>query len=117
MDDRYREFLPELEEQWRDWSQSDPALDEAQLRRNLLMRIGDRGPRRRVRLVLVAASAALLAVLIGLESTRRPADLATVEEAKLVHETANNVILVLREAKAPIYVLTESTVNGEGERP
>jgi len=117
MDDRHCDLPPELEKQWREWSRTDPVLEEEQLRRNLMMRIGDRRSQRRTRLVLVAAAASVLAILIGFESTRRPPDLATIEESTVVHETANNVILVLREGKTPIYLLTESAAKTEGEGP
>ena len=108
---------PELEERWREWSQIEPAIDEGQLRRNLLDRIPDRRPRLRARLALVAAAASLLAVLIGLESTRRPPPPSNAEGPPVVHETGDNVILILREGKSPIYVLTGPTADGEGERP
>ena len=37
---------PELEEQWREWADTEPTIDERQLRRNLLARIPDRRPPR-----------------------------------------------------------------------
>ena len=111
------DLAPELEERWREWSQLEPAIGEEQLRRNLLDRIPDRRPRPRARLALVAAAASLLAVLIGLETTRRPPPQPIMEGPAVVHETGDNVILILREDKNPIYVLTESRAKSEGERP
>ena len=111
------DLAPELEERWQEWSQLEPAIGEEQLRRNLLDRIPDRRPRPRARLALVAAAASLLAVLIGLESTRRPPPPPVAEGPAVVHETGENVILILRENKTPIYVLTGPTADGEGERP
>jgi hypothetical protein len=106
-----------VEEQWRDWSLSEPAIDEGKLREDLLRRIPARTLHRRTRLVLVAAAASLLAVLIGLESTRRlHAPPIAVETPPMVHEAGDGVILILREGKGPIYVLTEPTAKGEGER-
>jgi len=117
MDMNGNDPAPELEERWREWSQLEPAIGEEQLRRNLLDRIPDRRPRPRARLAVVAAAASLLAVLIGLESTRRPPPQPIMEGPAVVHETGDNVILILREDKNPIYVLTGSTADGEGERP
>jgi len=97
-------LTPEIEEQWRKWSQTEPAIDERQLRRNLLNRIPDRRPQRRLRLVLVAAAASLLAVLIGFEATRVPPGSGVFEDQMLVHDPGDNVILVLREGSDPIYV-------------
>ena len=106
----------ELERQWRDWTEAEPSIDEAQLGKNLMGRLPDRRSRHRTRLVLVAAAASLLAVLIGLESTRQPPVPATVEDLGVVHETGENVILVLREDGDPIYVLLESAAGGRGGR-
>jgi hypothetical protein len=108
MDTNKNDLVPELKERWREWSQLEPAIGEEQLRRNLLDRIPDRRPRPRARLALVAVAASLLAVLIGVESTRRPPSLPIVEgPTEIVHETGENVILVLREGAEPLYVLTE----------
>jgi hypothetical protein len=117
MDDRHCDLPPEFEERWREWSRTEPTLDEAGLKRAVMERTRNRHPRRRAPLVLAAAAASMLAILIGFESTRRQPDLATVERATVVHETANNVILVLREGKTPIYVLTESAEKTEGVGP
>jgi ferric-dicitrate binding protein FerR (iron transport regulator) len=114
MKDRDHDLPPELEQQWREWAGIEPSLDEQQIKRNLLDRTPDRRSRPRRRLVLVAAAASLLAALIGFESIRRPqAPVASVEPA-IVHETGEGVILILREGKEPIYVLTEPAPNGEG---
>ena len=107
---------PELEERWREWSQLEPAIDEEQLRRNLLDRIPDGRPRSRARLALVAAAASLLAVLIGLESTRRPPPPPIAEGPAVVHETGDNVILVLRENSDPIYIAVDRSENTTGGR-
>jgi hypothetical protein len=114
MNDRDRNPPPELEAQWRDWASTEPAIDERQLRRNLLARIPERRNRTRSRLVLVAAAASLLAVLIGLENIRQPR-LPVISDSEIVHETGANVILVLREGGEPIYVATELTNNRAGD--
>ena len=77
-------------------------------------RMPDRRSRPRTRLVLVAAAASLLAVLIGIESSRRPRGTIATEES-VVHETGANVILVLREGNEPIYIATESSNHNTGE--
>jgi hypothetical protein len=115
MSDRDRELPPELKQQWREWASTEPAIDERQLRRNLLRRIPDPRPRPRRRLVWVVVASSLLALVIGIETTRRPQGPIVTEHA-VVHETGANVILVLREGKEPIYVLTEPTENDEGEK-
>ena len=117
MDKNRNDLVPELEERWREWAQLEPAIGEEQLRRNLLDRIPDRRPRSRARLALAAVAASLLALLIGVESTRRPPVQEIVDEAAVVHEAGKNVILILREDKNPIYVLTGPTAKSEGERP
>ena len=114
MDEKQNDLTPEIEERWREWSRTEPVIDERQLRRNLLNRIPDRRPRPRVRLVLVAAAASLLAVLIGLETTRVQPDPVVVEIQEVIHDPGENVILVLREGKNPIYVLTDPAPKGEG---
>jgi len=117
MDRNGNDLAPELEERWREWSQLDPAIGEDQLRSHLLDRIRDRRSRPRARLALAAVAASLLAVLIGLETTRHQSPQPIMEGPAVVHETGDNVILILREDKNPIYVLTGSTADGEGERP
>lgn len=115
MDKNGNDLVPELEERWREWSQLEPAIGEEQLRRNLLERIPDRRPRPRARLALVAAAASLLAVLIGIESTRRPPSPPIVEgPMEVVHETGKNVILVLREGGDPIYLAVDSSQGMKG---
>ena len=114
MNDRDRDLPPELERQWRDWASTEPSIDERQLKRNLLERIPDRKFRTRSRLMLVAAAASLLAVLIGIETTRRPRS-STVFEGAVVHETGANVILILREGGEPIYIATETSNNSVEE--
>ena len=106
MSDRDRDLPQDLENRWREWAATKPAIDERQLRRTLLEKIPERRFRSRSRLILVAAAASILAVFIGLESTRRPQPPALVNEA-VVHETGANVILVLREGAEPIYIATE----------
>ena len=91
-----------------------PAIDERQLRQNLLERIPDRRPRARSRLVLVAAAASLLAVLIGLENIRQPRQ-PVISDSEIVHETGANVILMLHEGGEPIYVATEPPKKRVGE--
>jgi hypothetical protein len=113
MDDRDCDLPRELERQWREWASTEPAIDEQQLKRNLLERISEPKSRTRSRLILVAAAASLLAVFIGIESTRRPQPPISVDEA-VVHETGSNVILVLREGAEPIYVATETTIDNAG---
>lgn len=115
MDDRHCDLPPEFEEQWREWSRTEPALDEVGLKRAVMERTRDRIPRRRVPLVLAAATAGLLAMLIGLDSSRRQSIPISSPEGGVVHETSDNVILVLREGGNPIYVVTDSTTDGEGE--
>ncbi len=114
MHDSDRDLTPGLEQQWREWASTEPAIDERQLKRNLLQRIPDRKSRTRSRLVLVAAAASLLAVLIGVENTRhsRPPAFA---DGDVVHETGTNVILVLREGGEPIYIATEASNDRVGE--
>jgi hypothetical protein len=114
MTDRKHELPPELETQWREWADIESAIDEQQLRRNLLARIPERRTRPRTRLVLVAAAASILALVIGIETTRRPQP-STISEAAVVHETGSNVILLLREGTEPIYVATEVSSTGNGE--
>ena len=114
-DENRNDLSPELEERWREWSQLEPAIGEEQLRRNLLDRIPDRRPRPRGRLALAAAAALLLAVLIGVETNRAPPAPVRAEVPEVVHETGDNVILVLRENSDPIYVLTEPSAQNAGE--
>jgi hypothetical protein len=106
MTDRDRELPRGLEAQWREWASTEPSIDERQLRRNLMARIPHRRTRKRSRLVLVVATASLLAVLIGLENSRRPRQPVDLQ-GEIVHETGSNVILVLREGGEPIYIATE----------
>jgi ferric-dicitrate binding protein FerR (iron transport regulator) len=112
--DRRNEPAPELETRWRRWAESEPSIDEQQLRRNLLERIPDHRPRMRGRLLWVAAVASLLALVIGIESLRRPQPSFVSGEA-VVHETGANVILVLREGSEPIYFATGTSTTRNGE--
>lgn len=116
MVDRDRELSPELEKRWREWTEADPAIDERELRRNLLSRIPERRSRRPRRLALVAAAASLVALLIGIETIRRPATPVAPVEWAAAHEIDEGVVLILREGKEPIYVLTGSTTDNEGVR-
>ena len=117
MDGNNNDLTPEIEKRWREWSQTEPAIDERQLRRSLLNRIPDRRPQRRVRLVMVAAAASLLAVLIGFEATRVQPGPGVADEQMVIHDPGENVILVLREGGDPIYVAIDRSarMNG-GER-
>jgi hypothetical protein len=114
MGDRKPELQPELESRWREWADTDPVVDERQLRRNLLQRIPDRRRRATGRLVLVAAAASLLAVLIGIETSRQSPRTVIADEA-VVYETGPNVILVLREGGEPIYLATQTRNDETGE--
>ncbi len=111
MDDRN-----DLEKQWREWSRTEPKIDERRLKMDLLERIPERRSSRTTRLVLAAAAASTLALLIGDESSRQPISLPDVEVPEVVYETGPNVILVLREGEEPIYVLTEPSTRDAGER-
>jgi len=115
INDRRRELPPELERQWREWVDTEASIDERQLRRNLLARIPDRRARPRARLVWIAVAASLLALVVGIETTRRPRP-SDVLGGAVVHETGGNVILVLREGSDPIYVVTEASTDRRGER-
>jgi ferric-dicitrate binding protein FerR (iron transport regulator) len=114
MNDRQPELQPEIESRWREWAETEPVVDERQLRRNLLQRIPDRRRRATGRLVLVAAAASLVAVLIGIETTRQPPPTVVADET-VVHETGPNVILVLREGGEPIYLATDVGIDQSGE--
>lgn len=114
--DRDRDLPPGLEEEWREWAAIDPTLDEIQLKRTLLEKIPDRRKRPAPRLVLVAAAASLVIVLIGIETIRHPAISVSPDEWSAAHEIDEGVVLILREGKEPIYVLTGSTRNDEGVR-
>jgi hypothetical protein len=114
MDGKRDDFSPEIEERWREWSRTEPAIDEDQLRRNILARIPERRRQPRVRLVLLAAAASLLAVFLGIESNRHTGAPQPAQSTAIVHETDRGVILILREGKEPIYVLTGSSENHEG---
>jgi len=106
MNDRDRDLPQDLERQLREWASTEPAIDERQLKRNLLDKIPEAKPPVRPRLVFVAAAASILAVLIGFETTRR-LQLPAIADETVVHETGGNVILVLREGGEPIYIATE----------
>lgn len=107
---------PGLEEQWRDWSEQEPAIDEIQLKRNVLQRIADRSPRPLMRWVAVAAAASLLAVIIGIETVRGPSAPGLVEEPAMVHELGHNTILILRENGEPIQVVIDRLGSEQGDR-
>ena len=111
MDDRN-----DLEKQWREWSRTEPKIDERRLKMDLLERIPERRSSRTTRLVLAAAAASTLALLIGYESSRQPVAPPAADVPEMVYEIGPNVILILREGDEPIYVLTEPPRNdGEGE--
>ena len=67
-------------------------------------------------MALAAAAALLLAVLIGVETNRKPPAPARVEVPEVVHETGENVILVLREGGNPIYIAVDWSENTTGGR-
>ena len=117
MDDRPKHLGGEFEERWREWTRTEPALDETQLKRKLMERTRERRLRHRTPLVLAAAAAGLVVVLVVLESTRRWGIPISSPEVDMIHETSDNVILVLREDRNPIYVVTDSSTAREGERP
>ncbi len=102
MDERH-----DLDRRWRDWSRSEPKIDERRLKRELFERLPEKPSNRTTRLVLMAAAASMLALLIGYESSRRPVVQPAADVSEVVYETGSNVILVLREGAEPIYVLTE----------
>jgi hypothetical protein len=110
MDERH-----DFERQWKEWSETEPKLDERGLRRELLERLPEKRSNRTTRLVLVAAATSILALLIGYESLRQPAPPPTVESTEMVYETGPNVILVLREGAEPIYIMTEPMTERIGE--
>jgi hypothetical protein len=114
MDGKRNDLAPEIVERWREWSRTEPSIDEGQLRRNLLARIPERRRQPRVRLVMVAAAASLLAILIGYESTRVPPAPGIAAEQAVIHDPGDNVILVLREGGDPIYVAIDRTERANG---
>lgn len=106
----------DLDRRWREWSRSEPKIDERRIKRELFERLPENPSNRTTRLVLVAAAASMLALLIGYESSRQPVAPPAADVPEMVYETGPNVILVLREGAEPIYVLTEPPrVEGEGE--
>jgi hypothetical protein len=116
MNEKDRAVPHDVQQRWREWAEKEPAIDERQLRRNLLNQIVERRPRTRARLVLVAVAASVLAVLIGFETIRKPPAPHIAEESAVGYEIDEGVILILREGKEPIYVLTGSTRDDEGVR-
>lgn len=114
MTDRDPPVEQKIAERWRDWSRKRPLIEEAQLRARLLDRISEpvRGPR--VRFVMAAAAASLLALMIGVQTSRRTEAPVAPAEPLVVHETGDNVVLILREGKEPIYLLTEPTKSSGG---
>ncbi len=109
---------PDLEKRWREWSRTEPAIDERQLRRNVLERIPEPRPLIRPRLVLAAAAASLVALVVSFETLRSPSIQPVDAAPEMVYETGEDVILVLREGADPMYVLTESSrQDGTGEMP
>ena len=105
----------DLDQRWKEWSETEPGLDERQLKRELLERLPEKRSNRTTRLVLVAAAASMLALLIGYESTRQPGTPPPAKPHEIVYETGPNVILVLREGAEPIYVVTEPSNKDAGE--
>lgn len=111
-----RDRTSKFEQQWREWLNTDSALNEAQVRKGFLERISDRRFTQRSRVVLVAAAASVLAAFIGIRLARPPSGPDEIRQS-MVHETGPNVVLVLREGKSPIYVLTDTTDDDGGKRP
>jgi hypothetical protein len=105
----------DLDRRWKEWSETEPRIDETRLKRELLARLPETRSLGTGRLVLVAAAASMLALLIGYESTRQPGTSPPVEASEMVYETGPNVILVLREGAEPIYVVTEKSQGDTGE--
>jgi len=113
MRDRHLEDSEEFDRHLREWSRTEPATGDAQIRGAILDRLPERRSRTRVPLALAAAAASVAALLIGLQSTRQPPTPHVFEVPEVVYEVGDNVILVLRDDGPPIYVLTEPTgVNG-----
>jgi hypothetical protein len=83
---------PGLEEQWREWAEQEPAIDEVQLKRKLL------------------------AVIVGVETLRGPSGVALVDEPALIHELGHNTILILREGGEPIQVVIDQPEGESGGR-
>jgi hypothetical protein len=90
-------------------------LDERQIAETIRSRISER--RRPVTrpLVLVAAAASVLVALVGVEWVRDRPVMEPVVSAPLVHHAPSGVILVVREGKTPMYVLTESVSERTGD--
>jgi hypothetical protein len=107
---------PGLEEQWREWAEQEPAIDEVQLKRNLRQRIPGGRPRPLMRWVGLAAAASLLAVIVGVETLRGPSGVALVDEPALIHELGHNTILILREGGEPIQVVIDQPEGESGGR-
>lgn len=116
MNDHDFKKMPKFEEQWREWTEVDSEVDEQRLKGELLVRLPDRRVRPRARFVLAAAAASLLAVIIGLQANRPTRPPASDGSPEVVHETGGNVVLILREGKEPIYVVTDSTTTTNGEK-
>jgi hypothetical protein len=114
MNDREDRELLEIQNRLREWSESEPSLSEVDLRRKLPARLRDRRPARRLRVALVAAAAAMVAVLVGVQATRQPAPRRTVEAPEVIYDTGENVILVLRNDGVPMYVVKDVRETGGG---
>ena len=99
----------DLEQQLAEWAHSDPAVDEAELRRILRARLPERRRARRVRLVLAAAALSAALVVVGLEVAKKPRPEPELQDIRVIYDVPDNVILVLRDDGPPIYVLTEPT--------
>ena len=100
----------------REWSQTEPTIDELTLKRNLLQQLTPRRTRTKTRLVFATAFAgSVLALVIGLNTMRVTVPPAAQTETSVVHEVGENVILVLREGGEPIYLATEPIADSEGD--
>jgi hypothetical protein len=114
MTERPRNRGMELEDPWRDWSHSEPSLDEEQLKRALASRISSSRSGVRAPLVVAAVAASVVLVLVGIDQGGRPQSQPPTVSAPPVHDPAGDVILILREGKAPIYVLTDPDPRSQG---
>jgi hypothetical protein len=106
----------DFEERWRRWSKAPPVLDEDQLRLSLASRATSRRRLALRPLVLTAAAASLLMAVVLFDQSRPSPQQVPSTTAPVVHEANDDVILILREGKGPIYVLKEPTRNTGGER-
>lgn len=115
MEDRKTVGVDELGRELREWSGTEPAISEVELRRILRTRIEGHRRTPRLRVAVVAAAASAIAVFVALQSARHPPT-PPAASPEVVYETGGNVILVLREDGPPIYVVKDVLETG-GEVP